>query len=246
MAQIKKKVTILKKQEQKKPTWWIWGLAGLVAIVAVIFLILKSTPDNTNIVLSEKIELAASKANDIATELKDSTVNLAELQSKVGEAQNVIDEASRIAKSDVDKQAIAEIQAKVNEANQAVQQKKASAESKIPTSDPAIVPANNETVANKVVEQPATASSSETSNPAQSSSEKPVTAPVKGGQSGTSQTVSSITSVPSLPQGSLEEKAKRVIRGDFGNGIERKQTLGSEYDTIQQKVNEMYRNGEVI
>jgi cytoskeletal protein RodZ len=45
--------------------------------------------------------------------------------------------------------------------------------------------------------------------------------------------------------GTLEEKAKKVIRGNFGNGAERKRQLGNEYAEIQRKVNEMYRNGEV-
>jgi hypothetical protein len=45
---------------------------------------------------------------------------------------------------------------------------------------------------------------------------------------------------------SVEEKAMRVIRGDFGNGEERRQQLGSEYNTIQQRVNEMYRDGIVL
>jgi hypothetical protein len=44
-------------------------------------------------------------------------------------------------------------------------------------------------------------------------------------------------------QGSVEDKAKQVIRGDFGNGRERMQALGSEYAVIQAKVNEMYKNG---
>lgn len=44
-------------------------------------------------------------------------------------------------------------------------------------------------------------------------------------------------------QGSLEEKVKQVIRGDFGNGKDRTQALGAEYAAIQAKVNEMYRNG---
>jgi hypothetical protein len=43
-------------------------------------------------------------------------------------------------------------------------------------------------------------------------------------------------------QGSLEERVKQVIRGDFGNGLERKQALGEEYAIIQAKVNELYRN----
>jgi cytoskeletal protein RodZ len=51
---------------------------------------------------------------------------------------------------------------------------------------------------------------------------------------------------PTSPQGgNLDEKARQVIRGDFGNGAERKQNLGHEYNAIQQRVNEMYRNDEV-
>lgn len=41
--------------------------------------------------------------------------------------------------------------------------------------------------------------------------------------------------------GSLEEKAKEVIRGDYGNGDVRKQKLGDQYWEIQKKVNEIYR-----
>lgn len=48
-----------------------------------------------------------------------------------------------------------------------------------------------------------------------------------------------------IPVGSIEEKAKLVIRGDFGNGEERKMKLGSEYSVIQNMVNEMYAKGLV-
>ena len=48
-----------------------------------------------------------------------------------------------------------------------------------------------------------------------------------------------------IPVGTIEEKAKLVIRGDFGNGEERKMKLGSEYSAIQNKVNEMYAKGLV-
>lgn len=49
-----------------------------------------------------------------------------------------------------------------------------------------------------------------------------------------------------IPVGSsIEEKAKLVIRGDFGNGEERKMKLGPEYSAIQNKVNEMYAKGLV-
>lgn len=50
---------------------------------------------------------------------------------------------------------------------------------------------------------------------------------------------------PMSSNSSIEAKAKQVIRGDFGNGSVRKQKLGSEYTSIQNKVNEMYRTGAV-
>lgn len=48
-----------------------------------------------------------------------------------------------------------------------------------------------------------------------------------------------------LSEDSIETKAKQVIRGDFGNGLERKNNLGSEYKTIQNRVNQMYKEGLV-
>ena len=50
---------------------------------------------------------------------------------------------------------------------------------------------------------------------------------------------------PATLSGTLEEKAKDVIRGNYGNGEVRKQKLGDQYAEIQSKVNEMYRNGLV-
>lgn len=41
--------------------------------------------------------------------------------------------------------------------------------------------------------------------------------------------------------GSVEEKARQVIRGDYGKGQERKDKLGAAYTEIQGKVNEIYR-----
>ena len=50
---------------------------------------------------------------------------------------------------------------------------------------------------------------------------------------------------PNVPiasiSGSVEENARRVIHGDFGNGAARKQRLGDQYSEIQAKVNEMYQ-----
>ena len=45
--------------------------------------------------------------------------------------------------------------------------------------------------------------------------------------------------------GAIEEEAKEVIRGKYGNGDVRKRNLGNRYAEIQNKVNEMYRNGQV-
>ncbi len=56
------------------------------------------------------------------------------------------------------------------------------------------------------------------------------------------------TSIPNPSaqvSGDLEENARQVIRGVFGNGQERKDKLGAAYAEIQGKVNEMYRQGLV-
>ncbi len=45
--------------------------------------------------------------------------------------------------------------------------------------------------------------------------------------------------------GTVEDEARQVIRGVYGNGFVRKQNLGNRYAEIQGKVNEMYRNGQV-
>ena len=47
------------------------------------------------------------------------------------------------------------------------------------------------------------------------------------------------------PTGAVDEEAREVIRGKYGNGNVRKRNLGSRYAEIQSKVNEMYRNGQV-
>ncbi len=57
--------------------------------------------------------------------------------------------------------------------------------------------------------------------------------------------VQSATSGNDTPTGSIEEEARQVIRGIYGNGSVRKQKLGDRYSEIQSKVNEMYRTGQV-
>lgn len=68
---------------------------------------------------------------------------------------------------------------------------------------------------------------------------------VVGNQKAENSSQDATTQVSTLPQGTIEEKAKQVIRGDFGNGIERKKALGDEYKEIQKRVNELYRNGKI-
>lgn len=62
----------------------------------------------------------------------------------------------------------------------------------------------------------------------------------KTNQNSTTNLVPSSTSM--LPIGSIEDKARQVISGAFGNGADRKKALGDEYAAIQSKVNELYRN----
>lgn len=44
-------------------------------------------------------------------------------------------------------------------------------------------------------------------------------------------------------EGTVEDKARQVINGVYGNGIDRKNALGDEYRAVQSKVNELYRRG---
>ena len=88
---------------------------------------------------------------------------------------------------------------------------------------------------NQVAERPAKRNHATIAEPAKTAQPKPAA----------TQTTKpfSVTSAP--VSGDVEENARRVIRGDFGNGQERKDKLGSSYSEIQGKVNEMYRQGLV-
>lgn len=86
---------------------------------------------------------------------------------------------------------------------------------------------------NLVAEQPTKQNPATIAEPAQS----------KPAATQTTKPFSSSTSAP--VSGDVEENARRVIRGDFGNGLERRDKLGTSYSEIQGKVNEMYRQGLV-
>lgn len=93
-------------------------------------------------------------------------------------------------------------------------------------------------------ETPAKANEKQAEKPA--TTETPAAKPAQPAQSNSSSSTTTKQPIASAPvSGDVVENAKRVIRGDFGNGKERKDKLGSAYAEIQGKVNEMYRQGLV-
>jgi FtsZ-interacting cell division protein ZipA len=219
MVELKRKVTIRRKEAPEEPKkakcrLWLWLLLAIVAIAVVIFVVVHCSSNANDKIVTEKIEQAIAKVNEIVPDLQNENVNFEEAQAKVDEAQKAVDEAKANATTEANQQAVEEAQAKVDEARQTVEQKKAAAETE-----------SKEAATSETDEQPVT----------------PVETTKQAGKE------SATTSKPTatLPQGTLEEKARRVIRGDFGNGADRKKALGSEYREIQSKVNEMYRNGQV-
>lgn len=58
-------------------------------------------------------------------------------------------------------------------------------------------------------------------------------------------TTQSVQSTEEEPDGSVEKTANEVVKGIYGNGNVRKNKLGNRYQEIQNRVNEMYRQGLV-
>lgn len=96
-------------------------------------------------------------------------------------------------------------------------------------------------VAEQAQSQPETPETVQTAAPTQSQA-----ATSSPGTPSNTRPLESRPNVASPLTGGLDEKALQVIRGNFGNGVERKQNLGSDYDAIQRRVNEMYRDGMVM
>lgn len=120
------------------------------------------------------------------------------------------------------------------------------------------VPANTSEapVAENTDESPATPTSSV--NPAKANDNQVAERPAKRNHATIAEPAKPVQSKPAATQttkpfsvtsapvsGDVVENARRVIRGDFGNGQERRNKLGSSYSEIQGKVNEMYRQGLV-
>lgn len=74
----------------------------------------------------------------------------------------------------------------------------------------------------------------------------PVEPSVKPKESPVGETTVSASVAPVVSSDSLDEQAHRVIRGDYGNGAERREKLGERYTEIQNRVNEMYRENKVL
>lgn len=100
-----------------------------------------------------------------------------------------------------------------------------------PTSSANLTKAND----NQVAERPAKRNPTTIAEPAKTAQSKPAA----------TQTTKPFSVTSAHVSGDVEENARRVIRGDFGNGQERRDKLGSSYSEIQGKVNEMYRQGLV-
>lgn len=94
---------------------------------------------------------------------------------------------------------------------------------------------HSETVSNNVVSKSGTAASGDI-NMAKS---------LRPNQSNVNTVATTQPTPPISFSEDVEENALRVIRGDFGNGQDRKNRLGAAYAEIQSKVNEMYRQGLV-
>ncbi|MDR1847647.1 MAG: hypothetical protein LBR17_05970 [Bacteroidales bacterium] len=218
--------------ETKKSKWWLWLLLVVVAIVVIIICVKNCSSNGTNKIVTEKTEQVNAKVAEITSELQNPNVNFDEAEAKIVAAQEAIDVANANATTEEEKQAVAEAQAKVEAVAQAVEAAKQAAESVPQTPTEPVSPEAEETISQVASEHPAT-------KPAELT--KPATSPSQNSQPATVKPVTSAstTSSATLPKGTIEEKAKRVIRGDYGNGAERKQALGSEYREIQSKVNEI-------
>lgn len=242
-VELKKKVTLKRKgnsadpiSPQKKPKLWLWLLLIGAIIVVVLFVVKNNSTDKTDKNLIAKTEQAANNAFEIIADVQNGSFDFEEVKAKIEDAQKTIDEAKIASRTDEEIQAVANAQAKVNEALSAVENSNQATQT---------VETINESIADEEVVSPA--ESYKTPAPAQTPNEKPTTKVPNGSNPDSDKTIARENATPmkNVTTVSIEQKAKDVIRGNYGNGADRKQALGSEYEAIQSKVNEMYRNGEV-
>ena len=95
--------------------------------------------------------------------------------------------------------------------------------------------------ANSAASVPTTAAST-SSAPASTSSAPASTSSVPASASSTSTSAPITAATPAqAPKGSVEQTAREVMRGVYGNGQVRKDQLGSRYAKVQRRVNQIYR-----
>ena len=237
-SEIKNQDSINEKETPKsnnKKKLWLWLLISIGVIVILFFLVKEISLNPSDKRVSEDIANASEKANEVIAEVQNGNVNYDKAKAKVTEAQKKVDEAKAAAKTDEERRTVADAQAKVDEAVKAIETSKQT-EQPFETDKKLATEGNNdipttpvETSTPKVVTHSKPNATKETSQPTQSPSIK----------------TNTNTAQSYIPNGTLEEIAKQVIRGDFGNGMDRKKALGSEYDVIQSKVNEIYLNNKV-
>ncbi len=85
---------------------------------------------------------------------------------------------------------------------------------------------------------PASASSTSTSAPTKAASTS--SAPASASSTPTSAPTTAAAAAQA-PKGSVEQIAREVMRGVYGNGQVRKDQLGSRYAEVQRRVNQIYR-----
>lgn len=101
-------------------------------------------------------------------------------------------------------------------------------------------PAAEESASASTATAPETPAPAATAPPAST----PVTATSETASKPVANTVSVASSAPAAEVSSdIEAEAMKVIRGDYGTGLERKLKLGSKYREIQNRVNELKRQG---
>lgn len=102
------------------------------------------------------------------------------------------------------------------------------------TADEDTVAVEEVVVEENVIEEDGQSKAKENNSPEVRTPETPVAQPVN----------SSVSSVKSTTvSDDVEQEALKVIRGEYGIGQERKNNLGSKYQAIQSRVNELKRDG---
>lgn len=226
----------------KKSKTWLWLLIGVLLIIGIVIVLKNNFSTGIDKAVSEKINKVTKTTNEVVADLQDSTANIDELQSKVTEAQSAIDVAKQSANSEAEKQSVADAQAKVDKVKAEVENIKNARETAKKQDAVTNSPTTNEAGIDS--EEQSKENNNSISPKSQKTVPQSVSTSSESTQPKTGNTKSTVSESANLAQGTIEEKARQVIRGDFGNGIDRKNALGSEYIEIQRKVNEMHRKGE--